>query len=131
MRLLSLGLSAQASHCGGSFVTGTGSGAGASVVTAHGLSGGGAWLSHSEACGISRTAIEPETLALQGACLTTGPAGSPSPFILMLQIDLFLTILTCGLFLPLECGLMEDEALVKWSQLYVPGRDAGYIASAQ
>lgn len=31
----------------------------------------------------------------------------------MLQIDLFLTILTCGLFLPLECGLMEDEALVR------------------
>ena len=31
----------------------------------------------------------------------------------MLQIDLFLTILTWGLFLPLECGLMEDEALVR------------------
>ena len=31
----------------------------------------------------------------------------------MLQIDLFLTILTCGLFLPLEYGLMEDEALVR------------------
>lgn len=47
--------------------------------------------------------------------------GSASPCILMLQIDLFLTIITYGLFLPLECGLPEDGLF--GSHLYVPGTE--------